>query len=298
MGAGPRGDRRPAGARRRGRRPALRGARHPLPQPGAAQGPGDHRRRARSGGAARRAGRLRRPRHVRHRTARLPQGGHRQGRPGGRHPGDRGSRRRRRADRLLRPGRHPHAAGRRRRQAVGRHDHGRVHPGLLRDQAHPDRGPQLRVVRASGRKESGRKESGRKDGTPGSGGRRRAGLRRGHRVLHRCTGLRAARGHRAAGRRTLGGRRAARLPRDGPAARPGHHTRADRQDRRPDRRPGRALPEHRGLRRRLQADGRGRRRLRGGAAVRAVRRGGRLPRPVRQQVGSHPAGLSWWNRTE
>ncbi len=73
------------------------------------------------GRSARRAGRRRRHRRLRRAAARLPQGGHRPGRPGGRHPGHRRPRLRRRADRLLRPGRHPGPQGRGGRQAVGRH---------------------------------------------------------------------------------------------------------------------------------------------------------------------------------
>lgn len=53
---------------------------------------------------------------------------------------------RRRPDRLLRPGRHPRPQGRGGRPAVGRHADGRLDPRLLRDQADPDPGADLRLT--------------------------------------------------------------------------------------------------------------------------------------------------------
>ncbi|EMF27510.1 3-deoxy-D-manno-octulosonic acid (KDO) 8-phosphate synthase [Streptomyces gancidicus BKS 13-15] len=143
LGPGPRGHRGAGGARARGARRPLHRARHPHPQQGRGPGQGD----GRGGAEGRRAARLphgalgRHP--VRAAAARLPQGGHRQGGPGGRHPGDRGPRPRRRGDRLLRPGRHPRPAGRGGRPPLGRHPRGGLRPGLLRDQAHPHEGPGL-----------------------------------------------------------------------------------------------------------------------------------------------------------
>ncbi len=64
----------------------------------------------------------------------------------GRHPGHRGARRGRRAGRLLRPRRHPRPQGRGRGEALGRHAAGRLHPRLLRDQADPHAGPDLRLT--------------------------------------------------------------------------------------------------------------------------------------------------------
>ena len=126
--------------------------------------PRDDRRGPGGGRSARRAGRRGRLRRVRQAAARLPQGRHRPGRPGGRHSRHRrprpGFSRRERselqrgwwsgdgwADRLLRPGRHPGPQGRGGRQAVGRDADGRVHPRFLRDQADPDAGPGLRLIR-------------------------------------------------------------------------------------------------------------------------------------------------------
>ena len=121
---------------------AVHRARHAHPQPGPGREPRVHRRRAGGRGAARRPDRLRRLRRVRHRAARLPQGGHRPGRPGGRHAGHRRPRGGRRADRLLRPGRHPGAQGRGRGEALGRHADGRRRsPASTRSSAPVPRAP-------------------------------------------------------------------------------------------------------------------------------------------------------------
>jgi hypothetical protein len=141
--ADPRGHRRLAEARLGHPRPVLHRARHPHPQQRRGPDRRGRRRRARRRRPARRPDRLRRPGglRVRRRAARLPQGGHRQGRPGRRHPRHRRPRPRRRADRLLRPGRHPRPQGRGGRPPVGRHRRGRLGPRFLRDQALAHQGP-------------------------------------------------------------------------------------------------------------------------------------------------------------
>ena len=63
------------------------------------------------------------------------------------------------ADRVLRPGRHAGAQGRGGRHAVGRRAPGRRYARLLRDQAHPRRRPDLRLIVNGGPSFSGPRHS-------------------------------------------------------------------------------------------------------------------------------------------
>ena len=75
---------------------------------------------------------------------RLPQGGHREGRPGRRHPRHRGPRRREQSPSSARSSPAPEGRG------GGQLWDGTLlvaaHPGLLRDQAQPHRGPRLQLI--------------------------------------------------------------------------------------------------------------------------------------------------------
>src|ERR1700744_4317215 len=140
-GPGPGADRRRAGARPRGARPAVHRARHALPPREGAAGPGDDRGRAGRSGPAGSPGRRDGLDRLRRGRARLARGGHRAGRLRRRYPGHHGQR--------AVGVRARHVADPARRgggQALGRRPSDRRHRRLLRAEALPHPGPHLRLI--------------------------------------------------------------------------------------------------------------------------------------------------------
>src|SRR5688500_10485161 len=122
-----------------------------------------------------------------------------------------------------------------------------------------------------------------------------AGVRRGHRLLHRGAGLPAGRGLAARRGEAVGRRRASGHERNLAPPRPRGDAGTGGACRRPDRGTGLPLPRDERLRARLQRDARSWGRLRRDAAARAVRYGRRLPGLVRQSLGPDRAR---WMRFE